>query len=185
MKKRITKELKALRGNNIDGKNFIALMIMPEENFNELNMHTIKTITNFSPKGAYVSINKPYQKIIETMEENKIKHREIFFIDCITETACDAKNCVFIKSPQSLTNIGIALDKIYKSKEHKFIFLDSIDSLSVYHNADTLIRFVRSIIEKVRENNKIGMMIGVHEGIDKRIVNEISIVCDKIINLAE
>lgn len=180
MKKRLTRELMNIKNNPV------VLTILPKENYHDLNMHIVKIITKKSPVGAYVSVNQPYDNIIGLMAKNKVAHEKIIFIDCISEKETpNVENCVFIKSPESLTNIAIALDRIYKSEAHEFIFIDSIDTLSVYHDTKLLIRFVRSFIEKVREKEKIGMMIGLHEGTDPRIISEISAVCDKVINLVD
>jgi hypothetical protein len=46
-----------------------------------------------------------------------------------------------------------------------------------------VIRFGRSIINRIRENKMNGVMIGLHEDTDKRIIDELSVVCDKVINL--
>ena len=178
MKKRLTKELSKIRGNPI------VLTILPKEDYHDLNMHIVKLITKKSPKGAYVSLNKPYYSLVESMSKNKIKHNNFLFIDCIgREELKGVENCIFLKSPESLTNIAIALDRSYRDKEHGFIFLDSIDTLSVYHDPKLLIKFVRSTIERIRETNKLGMMIGLHQGTDPQILSEISAVCDKVINL--
>lgn len=179
MKNKLEAEFKKLK------KNFIVLTMMPQENFSELNLHLMKLLTKKSPSGAYISVNKPYDKMIEIFKKAKIAHEKLFFIDCMGEKQKNIENCTFIESPESLTNIAIALDAVYKNEEHAFIFLDSLDTLGVYHKPEMLIRFVRSLVQKTRENNKIGLMVGVHEGMNKQVLDEIAVICDKVIHLGK
>jgi len=176
MKKRIEREVAIMKEGDI------ILTLLPREKFDDLNLHLVKTIMDKKKVGgAYVAVNKPYGSIIKNMQKKKIDHAKLFFVDCVSEDDGKISNVVFIKSAQSLTNIGISLDHIYKSSAHSFIFIDSLDALSLYHDTDTIIKFARSIINRMREHGKFGFMISLHEGTDPRIINELEVVCDKII----
>lgn len=178
MKNQLKKELSKL------SKNFIILAKSNQERHEELNLFLLKEIIGGGKtSGAYIAINKPYRKLIEIMDAKKIKHENLFFIDCVTKKGIDSDNCVFIHSPLKLMSIGIALDSIYKDKNYSFIFLDSIDSLLAYHNNKTVIRFVRTIMERTRENNMKGVMVSLKEKPDKFLSSELSLICDKIIDL--
>lgn len=176
MKKKLEQALKNLP------EHFIVLTILPRDNFNEINLHMAKLLTKDDKKGTYVTINKPYNILVEIMKKNKISHDNLLFIDCTGNKSSDAENCVFLGSPDSLTNIGISLQSAYKDKENTFLILDSLDALSLYHTPDTLIKFSRSIINKLRETNMKGVMIGLHEDTNKKLIDELSIVCDKVIS---
>lgn len=177
MKERLTSELKKLP------ENFVVLTILPRDQYTDLNMHLLKLLVEKKERGTYVAINKPYLKIIKDMENYNLDHKKLLFIDCVTEKPKKVDNCVFIQTPQSLTKIGIALNPVYENSEHAFIFLDSLDGLLVYHNSDMLIKFARSMIEKIREKNKAGVMIGLHKDTEQRIIDELELVCDKVIDL--
>jgi len=181
MKKKLTKELNKISDSSV------ILTILPKENYEDLNMHMVKLITDRKKNigGAYVTINRPYANIINIMAKNDIDHEKMFFVDCVTEEKKEAKNCVFMRTPRSLTNIGIALEPVYDSNQHSFVFLDSLDALSIYHDPNMIIRFVRSLIEKVREKDMSGFMIGLSEETDKKIIDELSVVCDKVIDLTK
>ncbi len=175
MKKMIEKGIKSR------SKNPVMLMILPKENFHELNMHALKTLLSEGLCGAYISLNRPHENILSIMNDKKINAEKLFFIDCVSEKKIDKENCTFIGSAKSLTNIAVALDPIYKSEKHEFIFLDSLDALSNYHKPEMIVRFGRDLINKIRQNSMCGIMIGLHEDTDKKIINELSIVCDKVI----
>jgi archaellum biogenesis ATPase FlaH len=180
MKERLEKELDALP------PNFVVLTILPNANYEELNMHMINLLTNKrKAKGGYITANRPYSNIIELMKKNDIDHNNLFFIDCVTEKDESADNCVFLKSSESLTNIGIALDPIYKSDTHSFIVLDSLDALSIYNKKKDIIRFTHELINKTRENKMSGIMVGLPEDADKEILDHLASFCDTVIDLTK
>ena len=180
MKQRLQEALASLP------ENAVVLTILPNENYEELNMHMVDLLVNKRKiNGAYITVNRPYASIISMMEQNNIDHKKLFFIDCITEKEEQADNCVFMTSPESLTNIGIALDPIYNSKEHSFVILDSLDALSVYHDHDSIIKFAHSLINRMREHGMSGIMIGLPEGTDKRILDQLASFCDTVVDLTD
>jgi archaellum biogenesis ATPase FlaH len=178
MKERMENEVLSLP------KDFVVLTIFPREAYQELNMHLLRILLKDKDKyGAYIAINKAPENLINIMDENKIAHQNLFFLDCVTQNAKEQSNCVYLGGPQSLTKIAIALEPVYKSQDHSFIFLDSLNALEAYHEPAKVIRFARSLIEQIREHKKTGVMIGLHEDTDHTIVSELSLVCDKVLDL--
>jgi len=174
--------------NEMDGMtdDFVVLTILPREGYEELNMHMVNIMVNqLKSMGVYITVNRPYHNLIKVMKRNGIDHQNIFFIDCVSEKGAEAENAVFLKSAQSLTNIGISLNPIYKSKKHSFIFLDSLDGLSIHHDPNIIIKFVRSMINKIRMHTMNGVMIGLSEDTEQRIIDEIATICDKVIDLTK
>ena len=179
MKEKLEKELSNLP------KDFVVLTILPKEQFRDLNLHLVDIMVNQKKiRGAYVSVNWSYPLIVKMMQKRGIDHKNLFFIDCISKgLKTEADNCLFLESAQSLTNISISLEPIYRSKEDYFILLDSLDALSLYHKTNLIVRFARNLIDKVRKHNKSGVIVGLHEETDSRIITDLSMVCDKVIDL--
>jgi hypothetical protein len=178
MKKRIEKEFNSLKEKSV------VLTILPKDGFEKLNFHILKTILNQGVSGAYVSVNRPYDNLICVMKKNKVDHENLLFIDCVSASG-EQEKCTFLGGSESLTNIGIALEPVYKSADHSFIFLDSLDGLSLYHKPEVIIRFARSLIDRIRKSNMHGVMIGLHEDTDKKIIDELSIVSDNVLDLTK
>ena len=167
-------------------KDFVVLAIMPEKNFEAANMGLVKYLVHeLGYHGAYVAMNKPYHNVSKTMQQSNIDHNKILFIDCVSGQKAKAQNAVFLNSMESLTQIGICLDPIYKNRDLSFIFLDSLDAMSVYHDTKVVIRFVRSMIERMREYGMSGVMLGLREETDRQLINELAVVCDKVIDMTE
>ncbi len=178
MKKELENELKNLPQDSV------ILTLLPRENYKELNMHLVKIIMDkTNGRGNYVAVNRSYNQLVKDMGKCKINHKNLFFIDCASEKGKNTDNCNFLGGAESLTNIGIALTPFYKDKDFSFIFIDSLDTLSVYHGPKMVIKFARSIIDKIKQNKMNGIMLGLHEDVDQQVINELSLMCDKMIDL--
>jgi archaellum biogenesis ATPase FlaH len=173
-------KLKVLKSLQLDS---ISLVILPGSEYENLNMDILKFFTK--KKGAYLAVNRPYATLKKTMLNKGIKTNNLLFLDCVTGSSPKANDCISIKSARSLTNIGIALEKVYKNKNLSFIILDSLDALSIYHSTNSLLRFARSEIERIRENNMGALILLSYDETDKRIIDEMYMVCDKVVNLVD
>lgn len=181
MDKKIVDELKDLP------ENFIVLLIVGSDKYEEANMHILDLLVNKEKStGSYVTVNRPYKNMVQLMKTKNIDSDKIFFIDCITrkvEEPKEVKNCVFIDSPSNLTELGIALEEVFKQSEHKFLFLDSLNILSVYNSVDRVVKFAHFLTSKMRMHDLKGIMISLHEETDKKLISELSQFCDKMIYL--
>ena len=110
------------------------MFVVNAKKYTEANIELLKILINERKMlGIYLTINKPYVSIKKILEKNNIDTERIFFIDCITKTSGGnpeiTENCLYIASPKNLTELGVALYQAMsamKSKENKFLFLDSI-----------------------------------------------------------
>jgi len=183
MKKTLKAEIKNLP------ENFVVMAIVPFKHFEEANIHLLSILINkYKSKGSYITINRPYKNMVQLLKRKNIDIRNLFFIDCITKELEEIKNtdhCHFIGSPNNLTEIAIALDPVFKEEKHKFVFLDSLDTLSIYNPVESVIKFAHFLTAKVRLHDISGVMLAVHENSDQRLVTELAQFCDKVIDLRE
>lgn len=164
----------------------VVLTLLPREHHEELHMELIEYMVNKKKaKGVYVTLNRPYHNLVKALQNRKMNYKNLLFLDCITKKKSEADNCIFLRNPRSLTNIGMTLVPVYKNKDLSFIFFDSIDALSLYHDPKIVLRFARSLVERMRESGKRGIILGLQEEIDQRMVAELSVVCDTVIDLSE
>jgi len=168
-------------------KNSIILTIIPSENYNDINMFMLKHWLDKNPthKGTYVSLNRPYQNLHSTLLNAKVDTKRLFFLDCISKESIEHENCIFIGSEYSLTNLGIALSTILKKEEFSFMFLDSLNTLAIYNGMNSTIKFTHFLITKLRTHNKDGIILGIHEDTNKKIITELSQLCDVVIDLSD
>ena len=183
MKKTLEAELKNLP------ENFVVMAIVPFKHFEEANLHLLSILVEkYNAKGSYITVNRPYKNMVQLLKRGNVNVENLFFIDCITkgsEEKSNTKNCYFVGSPSNLTEIAIALDPVFKEGKHKFIFLDSLDTLTVYNSVESVIRFAHFLTSKVRLHDISGVLLAVHENSDERMVIELAQFCDKVIDLRE
>ena len=176
---KIEDELKKLQ------EDFIVLTIVPSESYEDINSKILEFLIK-KGNGTYITVNKPYTALIKNLKAKDLKLGNLYFIDCITKElrgSCIGENCSFIESPQDLTGIAVALDSLFKREDHEFIYIDSLDTLSVYNDINKLIKFFHFLTGKIRLHNLSGVIIGVHEGTDKDLIAKLTQFCDQVIDL--
>ena len=121
-------------------------------------------------------------------KQNKIDSRLIIFIDGITKVPEDkkrVKNCLYVDSPEKLSDISVAMDQAVNAlpTKEKFIFFDSINTLQVFNKPGTVARFVYFLASKIREWKIKGVIISIKKGSDRSLIDELTQFCDVTIDL--
>ncbi len=167
-------------------KNSIILAIIPHQHYQDVNIFLLKYWMDISKgNGAYISLNRPYRNLIDTLSAGKIEHNRLFFIDCVTKNEIDVPNCYFLKTQQSLTNLSIAISTSIKTEKPTFVFLDSLNTLALYNEMDAAIKFAHFLVIKLRANNVDGIILAIEDNKTKEIITELSQMCDKVIDLTD
>ncbi|MBS3113216.1 hypothetical protein J4418_03985 [Candidatus Woesearchaeota archaeon] len=184
MLEKLKKELKSLP------KNFIVGVVLPTKNYEFINLELLRMLSaQKGVVGGYVSVNRPFNDLSLKLKSSNISLDNLFFIDCITKEvggkSIDSPNCVYIDSPKSLTDIGIAMHQfIVHTKDYeKFLYVDSISTLGIHNDSNTMLRFIHFLTGKIRLWGIQGVMVALHEDSDQRLIAEISQFCDKMIDL--
>ena len=171
--------------------NFIVSVVMPSLNYKDVNMHMLEYFINKKQHSCvYVSVNRPFQHVIQTLDSKNIDHSSIFFIDCITKKlggeSIKKSNVHFLDSPQNLTDLGIELHESTTGKgndKNKFVYIDSLSTLCIHNNMETMQKFIHYLTGKIRLWGINGVMLSLHEDMDPKLLSELSQFCDKVIHL--
>ena len=182
--------LKAKFKNGVKGLNdYIVLVTVNPKVYQKSNLEIISLLVNEQKTpGVYVTLNKPFDVMIRLFKQNNIDTRLVIFIDGITQVGGGkkrVKNCLFIESPEKLSDISVAMDQAVKTlpTKEKFIFFDSINTLQVFNKPGTVARFVYFLASKIREWKIKGIIISVKKGSDEALINELVQFCDLRIDL--
>lgn len=138
--------------------------------------------------GIYVSLNKPYDIVERSLKKEGIDPRVIIFIDGATHIkGKDNKrkdNCLFIGSPEKLSDISVAMDQAVKAMpDEKFVFFDSINTLSIFNNKNTVARFIHYLTGKMREWKVKGIIMSLEDWSEKLILDELTQLSDARIDI--
>jgi KaiC/GvpD/RAD55 family RecA-like ATPase len=171
-------------------EDYIVLINVNPANYQKSNVDIIQLLVNDQKTpGVYVTLNKPYDVMRRLFNENNIDTSLIIFIDGISKVeegdGKRIKNCLFIGSPEKLSDISVAMDQAVKSlpTKDKFIFFDSINTLQLFNKPGTVARFVYFLASKIREWKVKGIIISIKKGADQSLTNELMQFCDTTIEL--
>jgi len=161
----------------------IILYTIAAENYFKGVIDILKTLGNKNI--VYVTTNKPYLNIVTGCKNAGINPDGIFFIDCISEhigvKTLETVNCLFVDSPESLTAISIAVCEATKDLTGEImLILDSLSTLLLYKDANTIGRFSNFIINKMRVANIGTIILALESDIEKDIIHQISSFADEV-----
>lgn len=129
--------------------------------------------------GIYVTLNKSHCDIVKRLEDNGIDTKNILFIDNLEkEDGCGAKNCIFIGN-KSLTALSLAMSEACRHEEMKFLFFDSVTTLLVYEDLDTVERFLHFFLNKVKILEFLTVLMTVEEDTTNQILPILDQFCDE------
>lgn len=168
----------------------ITLFIIDEANYAQANRELLKHYVNKKKyECVYVTVNKPFEAILDIIKKEKIDHKKVFFIDCIKEITSSGiegeGNCMFVGSPNDLTNISIAISEMVGRMKgrKKILFFDSLSTLTIYHEHHSVEKFAHFISNKMREWKMAGAFISLKKESDEKLISMLSQFCDKMIIL--
>ena len=167
---------------------YIALVTVNPGNYQKSNLEILKLLVKEQKTpGVYVTLNKPFDVMQRLLKKNNIDPRWIIFIDGITRVSESKriKNCLFIGSPEKLSDISVAMDQAVQAlpTKEKFIFFDSINTFQVFNKPGTVARFVYFLASKIREWKIKGIIISIKKSSDESLINELVQFCDAKIDL--
>jgi len=183
--------------------NKIVLFLVDSKMYMKRNLSILKILVNQNKfSGIYITVNRPFDSLIQIMKDDFIDTEKIFFIDCITKMVPvtdkislspknkleRSENCIFIPSPSRLTEIGLALSEVLAGTENpknKFLYLDSLSTLLIYNDLETIVKFVHFLSTRIRLYGIVGIIMCVEKIIEERLFNILSEICDIIVNVVE
>lgn len=153
----------------------------------EVHLAAVKFLSKKKYTQIILSTTRPCKNLLNLYQENNINTGKLI----ILSTCCDENesgkennNVIHIKNNSSLLEIAFSLSECMKLiKAKKTIFIDSINTLLIHNEPNTLAKFIHSILTKMRTNNVSGLLISLELEIDKEVRAEIAQLCDKVIKV--
>ena len=164
----------------------ICIFVSPLDKYNEVNKEILNYL-NISKKltGVYVSLNKDYKEITSELEKIKINTSNLFFIIGIEKSRkIEADNCVYTQGPQALTELSLTITNIINTGKFDYIFFDSISTVLMYNNLGVSQKFSTYIINKLKQNDLLGIIISLNEVQSNKIIPTIAQLCDHCVNIS-
>lgn len=169
---------------------FTALLLVEPTNYSKINYELTRLLINHTQgKGLYITLNRSYDFLMETLRKERINVEEIFFVDAISKgtgkKTTTHENVEYIESPRDLTALSVAIDETYQKlgEKPKFLIFDSISTLLIYNDIASVERFIHLVIGKLREWKIKGVLLMVKSDEHKGVVNSLSQFCDRILEI--
>lgn len=172
-----------------DLKDYIVLVTVDAKNYKKTNTDIIKYfVKEKKTPGVYVTLNKPYNIVERDLKNNDIDPRLLIFIDGATNIEGKRnkkiKNCLFLGSLEKLSDFSVAIDQAVKAISHdKFLFFDSINTLSIFNNKVIVARFFHYLTSKMREWKVKGIIVSLEEESERNLLDELTQLADSRIDV--
>ena len=170
--------------------NSVVLFKAPSDQYHAKCLELMKIITDMRPYGIYVTVNKPSSTLEKEFKKKDINSSKIFFIDGISEgagmdTEREGSNRYFLKSPKNLTDLSIVISGAVKDmpSEKKFLYLDSLSTLTVYNRGNIVSKFAHQLSNKLRKWEISGVFMSVQSELDEKVMAALSQFTDYTIEL--
>lgn len=171
---------KAIKGNDI------ILLLVPNGVYSDRIKKITKAISEENERICYVTINKPYNTILKTLEKARVETKKIFFIDAVTKKVKEEKSSeqvIYVSSPKALTEMNIAIKKVMESGNTDVTLFDAISTLLVYDSPASVVRFVHSLISSFRTIGSKGVMVSLKEDSKGELIKDLNMFVDKVLEI--
>ena len=150
-----------------------AFVLTSEDNYDNNLLSLVKDVKNV----CYVTLNQPYKKIVDFLNIYDIDTSKIHFIDASGEK-CNADNCIGVKNnPDEIKN---TIDRLLKEKDLGIVVIDNITGVKNIEKFE-IPKFVQDTASLIKSNEAQGFFIGKVENLDKELINDITMLVDKVI----
>lgn len=172
---------------NIDStikKSSISVIVMPNTAYNKTLKDIVGSALEKHGSLCYVSLNKPYNSVISYLKTNGVGSENIIFIDAVTKNAeSDSDQVIYVSSPTALTEINITINKILEAGGIKVVLIDSISTLLLYTEESVVLKFVHSIVSKMRSDKNDCIMAAIEDESTRALIDDMSMFVDEILEL--
>ncbi len=176
-------------GKLANGKSAI-MMELPAERYFEEAMKSVKSLLASEFEGVYISFQRPFRNISSMFGQNGIDVNKLVVID-VAAALVEANQekdprCVHI-SPE--IDIDELVKAIYTSlkklkSEKKFIFIDSLTTISLYKPLSETLRFSEFLMRTVKTEKNLTLIFNVAKDLSqKRFIKDIALQVDEVVNV--
>lgn len=176
-------------GKFVSGKSAV-MMELPAERYFEEATKSVKSLLDSGFEGVYISFQRPFKNISSMFEQNGIDVNKLIVIDVAAALAeaDQEKNsrCVHV-SPE--INIDELVKAIYTSlqklkSERKFIFIDSLTTISLYKPLSETLRFSEFLMRTTKTEKNTILIFNVAKDLSqKRFIKDIAIQVDQVVSV--
>ncbi len=166
-------------------KNQILTFLIPNSLYPSDSVSIIKAVTEVVPQCIFVTVNKPYFSLTQTLKKKGINTDSFYFIDASSEEGDTGKgdNYEKIKSPADMTEIMLAVERTLQKKKFFGLIFDSVSTLLTYQSEEMVSRFTHSLINKLRKYDVKGIFLCMKEDMKTSMMKNLSMLADYSVDI--
>lgn len=164
----------------------IVLALIDPIKYQDAIVELVKYFAARTPRGIYVSLNKPYAVLSKNLDKAGVQTGSLFFVDAITNvpSANESPEAACLGSGIDLSNLCIGISKaVSRFSEEKFLFLDSLSTLLIYNDPRAVAKFAHLLTEKMRRWGTSGSLLTVEMNAERDVVSQLAPFCDKVVKI--
>jgi len=164
----------------------IVLALIDPVRYQDGLIELVRYFTAKTPRGIYVSLNKPFAVLSKAFDKVGIQTDSLFFVDAITNVPSTQESPVAscLGSGVGLSNLCIGISKaVNQFSEDKFLFLDSLSTLLIYNDPKAVAKFAHLLTEKMRRWGTSGTLLTVEMNAEHDVVSQLAPFCDKVVKI--
>lgn len=171
------------------GESSVALVLVPSKEFASASASVLRVLIEKDRAAVYATLNKPFEVLEAFFKKQGIDLKKVFFLDLVTlsagEKAEEKEHCVFIASPNNLTEFSIALNEVVSHiSGKKLVVIDSFNTLLLYNDAAVVMRFIHFLAGRLRQLGVRAVILAAKEETDEKMAAQLSQFVDKVIDLS-
>jgi len=168
----------------------VVMMEHPADCYFSANLEMIKQLLDQGYKGVYISFQRPFSNVKSLLMDSNIDIDQLTFIDAASALTGEQQ----IADDHLITiNEQIAVDDlvraVYTSLDHlsgekKFIFIDSLTTITLYKPLSETMRFSEFLVSTVKKEKNITLFFNVANDLtQKRFIKDIAFRVDQVIGV--
>jgi hypothetical protein len=149
-----------------------ALVLTSKEKYDD----TLVSIVKNTRRVCYVTMEKPFNNIIDLFKLYNIETASMYFIDATGKKTVTTNVLSIQNTPEDIKR---TLEKVLKEKTISVVVIDNISAIKTLKNFE-LSRFVQDMTLLIKANRAQGFFIGKLEDLGIQTLNDISMFVDKV-----
>ncbi len=163
----------------------ILLFKVNTKNYAAILSSVLRYFTSFG-EGIYVSFNKPCRSLKRILSSSGVNVEKLVFIDCVSREYSYEReeDCIYVSSPDPV-HIQVALKRAMEklNSNHKFVFFDSLSTISLYKSKESMIKFLRQVTGRMRAEGFTVILFTLTGELDESTYAQVFLMSDEVIEL--
>ncbi|MGB1587011.1 MAG: DUF7504 family protein [Thermoplasmatota archaeon] len=155
----------------------ILLVVTDGGRYNEVVQELAQTVDAHPGRGVLIAANRPHAALASALSQS------LDYVDCISGLTGfmppNQPGVIYIESPTMLEKAALRAEQMLRRMEDPAgLIVDSLSTLAMYNDADTVAELAHNLITRLRTRN-IGAALIVVDGTGGGLIDALAPYCDR------